>query len=387
MGANGGMSKNEIQLDFDEKDLFDTLKRIPKKNLPGKELLKMIEGSCDTSPLFSGSSVGFYESYIIVLFKTYCKSSDDLELILAASGLLQICDRNAFPKQGDRRKIYWRYACEYNALLQSTWSEKSVDKSIRDIEDRIFRELAEDIIASIRKQENGRLNLKDGIPTDLQLPAPRCPVIYSKTAENPTEGEPLPIAENVAVDAPEEGGYDLPFSSPDDTLIVPAKPASSGEPGDRVDAAEKSKLLDILAATILLVVVAALLEAAVIYQLCTEKTTSDSETVSVEDLWIFNDEIILEPGERKELTVRVSPDEADKDSLQRVSTNPGLVWVEGWDVIAQSGWQEETDHTATIIVQLGNVVHKEAHVTVQKPSTALPGSDIAESIGYGKVQD
>lgn len=354
------------------------------------QIVKYLEGD---SFLETKHSLEYCKSYVIKLIQTYCETveyksendkyvvigtaSDKSELLLAACGLLSGFEFKP-RKQGQRIDDYCalvRNNGGYNKLVTGNWLATSAATKIRETLVKITKELATKL-ETLKSENGGKLGFLNQVSEDLLLPAPRL-ANGLQPYQDESEKEGSSATQN-------KSGEDIADGGRDET-----KPPA--QPKNKCNITLIIKIIE--APNTWLIIVIALLFWSICYEITNNGTIYSTikdcfvnEDKQVEQIYIFNDDIILEPGESEKLKIGIYPNDADIDTLQYSSQDVSIAWTEkretGWFVVAQSVWQEDSNHKTVISAQYRQAV-AEKDVTILKPEET-PVDNIPHALGGGE---
>lgn len=149
-----------------ESDLHEILSDLYKISDKKSELVEYLEG------VPSGSkSSDFYKSYTILLLQKFIENEDDLEMMLAACGLLR--GYKFAPKELDKRMAnYRKYAQGHNPWIKTGWVASSYATNYRTKLGEIINRL-EKILEAKKIENGGTLGIIEEVPKKLKFPKPK----------------------------------------------------------------------------------------------------------------------------------------------------------------------------------------------------------------------
>ena len=152
-----------------ETRLLDTLKDLRKNRDAAQDLVWELEGSVSVDrykTLYHEDLEQyqvFCEAYIIKLLSRFVSGRDNIEILLAAFGLLQ--GYEDIGSVNERRVLYADKAVNTNKQISSDWADPS--SSLQKIEDRIIKKLVERLLAAIGQTSGEPLGLAANVYIDL----------------------------------------------------------------------------------------------------------------------------------------------------------------------------------------------------------------------------
>ena len=152
-----------------ETRLLDTLKDLRKNRDAAQDLVWELEGSVSVDRYKTlyyedlEQYQVFCEAYIIKLLSRFVSGRDNIEILLAAFGLLQGYEN--IGSVNERRVLYADKAVNTNKQISSDWADPS--SSLQKIEDRIIKKLVERLLTAISQASGEPLGFAANIYIDL----------------------------------------------------------------------------------------------------------------------------------------------------------------------------------------------------------------------------